>query len=112
MLETKHCHINPVFKADDARLTQHEQVDEKPIPVAKSYVYGVETMKYEHCMTSYQVIFTNVAFIRLFIMMMLASFAVFSILYLMPPLAKEWGASEVTASLTVTVSGATEVISR
>ena len=111
---TKNGHINLGFNDDDNHITvtDHRHAEEKSPPVVKNYVNGVETMKYEQCTTSYQVILTNVAFIRLFVMMILASFAVFSILYVMPPLATEWGASEVTASLTVTVSGGSELISR
>ena len=113
-LSTKTGHINLGFKDDynHITVTDHKNAEEIPSPVVKNYVYGVETMKYEQCTTSYQIILTNVAFIRLFVMMILASFAVFSILYVMPPLATEWGASEVTASLTVTVSGGSELISR
>ena len=92
--------------------SENRTLEEKPVSVVKSYIYGTETLKYEQCSTSYQIILTNLAFIRLFFMMMLASFSVFSILYLMPPLAQERGASDVTASLTVTVSGAAEAVSR
>ena len=104
-------HVNLGFKHEDNCLENQTQ-EEKPVSVVKSYIYGTETLKYEQCTTSYQIILTNIAFIRLFVMMMLASFAVFSILYLMPPLAQERGASDVTASLTVTVCGATEAVSR
>ena len=104
-------HVNLGFKHEDNCLENQTQ-EEKPASVVKSYIYGTETLKYEQCTTSYQIILTNIAFIRLFVMMMLASFAVFSILYLMPPLAQERGASDVTASLTVTVCGATEAVSR
>ena len=83
--------------------------------VAKDYAIGKEAIKNENCSTffqSYRDILTNVAFLRQLIMMLLASFSAYSILYLTPPLAKEWGASEVTASLTVTAAGGTELISR
>ena len=60
----------------------------------------------------YKAILTNLAFIRLLLMTALSAFAVYPLLFLMPSLALEWGASDVTASLTVTVSGATELFSR
>ena len=60
----------------------------------------------------YKAIITNLAFIRLLLMTTLSAFAVYPLLFLMPSLALEWGASDVTASLTVTVSGATELLSR
>ena len=64
-----------------------------------------ETVEYEKCAISYQ--FTNLTFLRLIVMILLASFAVFSIMYLALPLAQERGTSDVTAPLTVTVCGAT-----
>ena len=103
--------VNLGFENED-NCSEIRALEEEPVSVVKSYIYGTETLKYEQCSTSYQIILTNLAFIRLFFMMMLASFAVFSILYLMPPLAQERGASDVTASLTVTVCGATEAVSR
>ena len=78
-----------------------------PLPMNAEDSIRDKTAKYEQCTTSYQTIFTNLTFLRLFVMILLASFAVFSILYLMPPLAQERGASDVTASLTVTICGAT-----
>ena len=60
----------------------------------------------------YKAILTNLAFIRLLLMTALSAFAVYPLLFLMPSLALEWGASDVTASLTVTISGATELFSR
>ena len=87
--------------------TQGESVE--PEMIVKSYIYGTETLKNDQCSASYQIILTNFAFIRLFVMMMLAlPSQCLGTLYLMPPLARERGASEVTASLTVTISGATE----
>ena len=109
--KSQEAHVNLGFENEDNCL-DNQTLEENPISVVKSYIYGTETLKYEQCSTSYQIILTNLAFIRLFFMMMLASFAVFSILYLMPPLAQERGASDVTASLTVTVSGAAEAVSR
>ncbi len=52
------------------------------------------------------------AFLRLLLMAGLGAFAAFSTLFLLPPLALERGASDLTASLTVTVSGATELVTR
>ena len=46
----------------------------------------------------YREIFTNLAFIRLLLMIGLASFSAFPLLFIMPSLALEWGASDVTAS--------------
>ena len=60
----------------------------------------------------YKAIMTNLAFVRLLLMTGLSAFAVYPLLFLLPSLALEWGASDVTASLTVTVSGATELFSR
>ena len=60
----------------------------------------------------YKIIMTNLAFIRLLMMSGLAAFSAYSMLFILPPLAMEWGASDVTASLTVTVGGATELVTR
>ena len=60
----------------------------------------------------YKAIITNLAFVRLLLMTGLSSFAVYPLLFLLPSLALEWGANDVTASLTITVSGAVELFSR
>ena len=104
---------NMGFQGEDEHIeNQHSREAITPLPINEEDDTRDAAAKYEQCATSYQVIFTNLAFLRLFVMILLSSFAVFSILYLMPPLAQERGASDVTASLTVTVCGATELVSR
>ena len=56
--------------------------------------------------------FTNILFLRHLLMTCLGTAAAFGILYLLPVLAKEWGADEFVSSLTVTVTGASEIFTR
>ena len=57
-------------------------------------------------------LFTNILFLRHLLMTCLGVVASFGILYLLPALAKEWGADDFVSSLTVTVTGASEIIAR
>ena len=55
---------------------------------------------------------TNILFLRHLLMTCLGTSAAFGILYLLPALAKEWGADEFVSSLTITVTGASEILTR
>ena len=55
---------------------------------------------------------TNILFLRHLLMTCLGTAAAFGILYLLPALAKEWGADEFVSSLTVTITGASEILTR
>lgn len=54
----------------------------------------------------------NVHFIRLMIMELFSTIGVFGILYILPALAQERGSDDVTSTLTVTVTGAAELLIR
>ena len=84
--------------------TAKEESQEKPVCRKRS----LSTCKQQ----GYKVIITNLSFIRLLSMTSLGTFSAYSIVFIMPSLALEWGASDLTASLTVTVSGATELMLR
>ena len=97
-------------------LTHSEKISQISPVVAKKEPQENATKRKRTISTSkeqgYKAILTNLAFIRLLLMTALSAFAVYPLLFLMPSLALEWGASDVTASLPVTVSGATELFSR
>ena len=57
-------------------------------------------------------LFTNILFLRHLLMTCLGTAAAFGILYLLPALAKEWAADEFVSSLTITVTGASEILTR
>ena len=97
-------------------LTHSENISQISPVVAKKEPQAKDVKRKRTISTSneqgYKAILTNLAFVRLLLMTALSAFSVYPLLFLMPSLALEWGASDVTASLTVTVSGATELFSR
>ena len=61
---------------------------------------------------TFKSLFRNVHFMRLMIMELISTIGVFGILYMLPALAQERGSDDVTSTLTVTVTGAAELLIR
>ena len=61
---------------------------------------------------TFKYLLRNVHFMRLMIMELLSTLGVFGILYVLPALAQERGSDDVTSTLTVTVTGAAELLIR
>ena len=61
---------------------------------------------------TFKSLFKNIHFMRLMIMELLSTIGVFGILYMLPALAQERGSDDITSALTVTVTGAAELLIR
>ncbi len=75
---------------------------------------STETDKTEKSDTlkDYKRLWTNLLFIRFLFMMFLSLMGAFGTIYILPALARERGADDITSAFTVTLVGATELIRR
>ncbi len=79
---------------------------------AQTTVYNISDSETDNQAGGYREILTTLPFLRLLLMTGLGAFSAFGIRNILPSLALEWGASDMTASLAVTTLGATEIVTR
>ena len=110
--------VNEAFIAHEATPSVEMKEDILPISLSVNKDESLENPSERKRTVStsdalgYKTILTNLSYIRLITMTALAGFSTYPMLFITPSLALEWGASDVSASLAITVSGATELLTR